>query len=248
MIVLVGFLLVVPVSGYKQVEGILGGSVLLPCFCSGRDTTKPIKWQIDEKFLVFKNENNVSEFNETYRGRATVLLESNCSLVLTSIKKEDRGKYICICHIDETYKPFHVHLIVVAHFSVCQRPETVISPNEKIFHCNVSGYDKEAKIQWSSDGRQLTNSSETTIIHTYTPDMVNGLNSFRSTLRTHLNISKPKCDVKSENIKTNVTEVCSGDLAPHLPPETGKRNRYIMIIPFVMAAGLCVILWQWCKI
>lgn len=139
---------------------------------------------------------------------------------------------------------FIVHLSVVAHFSVCQKPEK-ISPNEKIFHCNVSGYDKEAKIQWSSDGQQLTNSSETTITHTL--DTVNGLNIFHSNLMTHLNISKPKCDVKSEDIETKIKEICSGDSGKMFQPDQ-ERNRYIIIIPVVMAAGLCVVLGCWWKI
>ncbi|XP_029979874.1 uncharacterized protein LOC115411811 [Sphaeramia orbicularis] len=256
MIALVGVLLVVSVSGDDQVEGILGDSVLLPCSCSGRDTTQPMKWQMNEQFRVFKNVNNVSEFNETYEGRARVLLESNCSLVLTRIKKEDRGKYQCICHINERYKDFPVHLTVVAHFNVCQRSETVISPegeNEKVFHCAVSGHDKEAKIQWyngSLDGQQLLNSSETTITHTYNLNTVNGLNIFSSKLVTHLNTLKPKCDVKSEDVQTTITETCSGSIGQVVQPTQEpnmNRDRNIIIIPFVTVAGLCVVLWRWRK-
>lgn len=249
MIALLGVLMVVSVSGCEQVEGVLGDSVLLPCSCSGRDTTKPVEWQMVEQFLVFKNKNNVSEFNKNYLGRASVFLESNSSLLLTQIRKEDQGEYKCICHIEETYKNFCVNLTVVAHFSICQSETVIISPeskNEKVFHCNLSGYDKEAKIQWYSGEHILTNSSETTITHTHTLDTGNGFNSFSSSLRTHLNISKPKCDVRSEDVQTSTTESCSGDLQT-IVQTIQERHRYISIITFVMAAGLCVILCCWWK-
>lgn len=247
MIALLTVLLAVTVSGCQHVEGILGGTVLLSCPCSDRDTTQEMKWQMDERFVVFKNVNNVSKFDKSYEGRARVLLEGDCSLILTSIKKEDRGKYRCICRIDGTYNASCVHLTVVAQFTVCQSSKTVISKedkNEKVFHCAVSGHDKEAKIQWYSEGQQLRNSSETTITHTHTLDTVKGLHSFRSNLMTRLNISKPKCDVKSEDIQTSITENCNSDPALFVQSNQ-ERSRYIIIIPFVTAAGLCVVLCWW---
>ncbi|XP_059199014.1 putative butyrophilin subfamily 2 member A3 [Centropristis striata] len=130
MRVFLGVLMALIVKGDERVDGILGGSVLLRCNCSERDTAKQFKWQMGEEKLVFRYNGTTSSFNGTYKGRSKIFLSENrenCSLLLTNITADDKGQYICIFH-DEAYQRSEVNLIISGESFT---PEPVIAPTSE---------------------------------------------------------------------------------------------------------------------
>lgn len=97
------------------ITGVLEDSVLLPCNCSERNLDKEFKWQMEEpnKTLVLKYDNNTLNFYGRYTGRAEIFLpenSNNCSLLLTNITADDRGKYRCSFNSKGIYQKTFVYL------------------------------------------------------------------------------------------------------------------------------------------
>ncbi|XP_037646712.1 uncharacterized protein si:dkey-192g7.3 isoform X2 [Sebastes umbrosus] len=234
-----GLLMVLIVSGDEVTrEGVLGESVLLPCDCSERDLDKEFKWQINEE-LVF----NGNTFEDKYKGRAKIFLSennNNCSILLTNIMAEDQGKYTC--RFDHSAGPYNkeiINLNLSARYNVCQKADNL----SKVFQCDVTGRHGEAWIQWDLDGQLLTNSTTTSITHTYNLDAPTGLYHFHSTLSTKLNgTSELRCDVKAKDISTIINFACTGSHDHFKGGPDRDRHRYLIIFPIMLVIGLSLLL------
>lgn len=105
---------------------------------------------------------------------------------------------------------FNMSLLSPARYTVCKKADG------KSVKCHVIGRYREAEIQWTLDGRRLTNSSTTNITNCPCTLNATGLYHFHSTLSTTLNTtSELKCDVKAKGLATNISLYCE--------PVNGKR-------------------------
>ncbi|XP_042351270.1 butyrophilin subfamily 3 member A2-like [Plectropomus leopardus] len=243
---LLGVLMVFIVSGDNEtINGTLEESVLLPCNCSMRNLNKELRWQVEKAHmtLVFKHNENSSNFYGTYKGRGTTFLSensNNCSFLLTNITADDQGRYICIFHVQDTYQQSHVNLSVSAKYNVCQHEN--LSGSGKVFKCYVKGRYREAEIQWNLNGELLHNSTTTYITHTHhVLDAASGFYHFNSTLSTKLNwTSKPTCNVKAKGISTSSD--CSPEFYKLVRETLNLRFRYLTIIPIMLVLGFFLLL------
>ncbi|CAM4654293.1 unnamed protein product [Leuciscus chuanchicus] len=104
-IVLVPLLMVINEASLVTVEGLIGGSVLLPCSSEAPPITVQgitINWKCDDRVKVFDiNEGKVSGEGQdpAYKNRAETFPEEykngNFSLGLNNLQYSDRGKYQC---------------------------------------------------------------------------------------------------------------------------------------------------------
>ncbi|XP_074515127.1 uncharacterized protein LOC141782519 [Sebastes fasciatus] len=242
-------LMVLIVSGGEVTrEGVLGESVLLPCNCSERDLDEEFQWQKEtpKKEPVF----NGTTFEDKYKGRAKIFLpenNNNCSILLTNITAEDQGEYTCRFYSGRVYNKEYVNLSLSARYNVCQKADNL----SKVFQCDVTGGHGEAWIQWDLDGQLLTNSTTTSITHTYNLDAPTGLYHFHSTLSTKLNwTSKPRCDVKAKDLSTIINSACIGRTEGHVEVPDRDRYRYryrsLIIFPIMLVIGLSLFLkYRW---
>ncbi|XP_054471554.1 butyrophilin subfamily 3 member A2 isoform X2 [Anoplopoma fimbria] len=222
-----GALMVLIVSGDETtIQGVLDDSVLLPCTCS--ESKKYFDWQMDEPKpmpVFIYNENDSSR----YKGRIKTFLSensTNCSILLTNITAEDQGKYSCRFKSEGVYYKSFVYLNVSANYSVCQTNNSV-SGGLKVFQCKVIGRYREAWIQWTLHGQNLTNSKTINITNTTNTDAATGLYSFNSSLSTELNWNlTPMCEVKAKTISTTFISGCDGTKAAGTGNPQADRMRH----------------------
>lgn len=93
--------------------------VLLPCSC--KNPHENFRWQVEQPREA-KVYDNSSGFSDTYKGRAHIFLtedNQNCSLLLTNITADDRGKYRCSFTYQDQYSPSFVHLNISGELLIC---------------------------------------------------------------------------------------------------------------------------------
>lgn len=110
-----GILMVFIVSGQEiPINGVLGDSVLLPCSCPSRNPEELLKWQIENKRVIFKqSSSDKTGLDDKYKSRAKMFLaenSNNCSLQLINITMDDQEKYRCTFSEDEQKKIIFVNL------------------------------------------------------------------------------------------------------------------------------------------
>nr|XP_055073862.1 CD276 antigen homolog [Misgurnus anguillicaudatus] len=117
------FLFIHEASLEVTVEGVVGGSVVLPC--SGKadqGTTEDINvyWRHNESMIVYdiiKGKGSDEDQELEYKNRAEsfpeVYLKGNFSIRLNNLRETDAGKYSCL--ITKEYKKEEVKLIVKGH-------------------------------------------------------------------------------------------------------------------------------------
>ncbi|XP_045909503.1 uncharacterized protein LOC123973475 isoform X1 [Micropterus dolomieu] len=245
-------LMVLIVSGDDEtITGVLKGSVLLPCNCSGINFNKDFKWQKEQpnKMPVF---NNVSKFNGTYEHRGKTFLNetnNNCSILLTNITADDQGEYSCRFYYKEQYRKRNVYLNIAASYSLCNNSNNLNGD----FQCDVIGRYGDPEIQWNLDGEILTNSSTTNIINSNFMNVSTGRYEFHSKLTTKLKTAsepRPTCHVKAKGISTIISPDCgtAGNYEKSQSHEkNGKPNykmRYFKVISIMLVLGLCLYLWR----
>ena len=102
-------------------------------------------------------------------------------------------------------------------YNICQESAQNLSSDSgvKVFQCDAAGPYRGAEIQWTLDGKPLTNSDATNITLTINDDRA-GLRRFTSRLTTKLNgTSEPKCGVKAELFSTIISD-CKSEIGNSL--------------------------------
>ncbi|XP_075870747.1 butyrophilin subfamily 1 member A1-like [Nelusetta ayraudi] len=230
-------------GGVRVISGCLEETVLLPCACT-HNLDMEFKWQMDKPraILLLKYNNNILSLGDSYKGRAKMFLpeeSNNCSVLLANITADDQGKYRCRFYDQKRHIKKFVYLNISANYSVCQTNNS----NATVFRCNATGRHKDTVIEWRSDGRLLTDSAQTRITHNIT----SGLYHFSSELIATLK-SPPTCNITAKGLSTVVSDGCTptGEVQQTRSDPERTRHRYTKMISFILALGLCLVLWcQW---
>ncbi|XP_027860269.1 V-set domain-containing T-cell activation inhibitor 1-like [Xiphophorus couchianus] len=222
-------------EGDTQVTCVLNESCILPCELHvGSDPL--IHWihmSTREHFVhsFYNNQTQLGHQVQRFRGRTSLFTDQiprrNASLLLTAVKIQDEGRYMCRTSTSEGNKKAFVDLKIEAPVS-----DIRIHQDGNRITCSSEGIYPQPELTWSTEPPSNTTLQNRTTVHQTEEKLYN----ITSSLMDHDPNLTYYCTVKTQ------TNQKTGLVKPGISNNVGKIPRMVIGVPLAVTIVVVVII------